>query len=104
MGVTLPQVGDVVEVLPHHDVDAPHNGSKIEAEKLTRLIKLGVLDLGQSGPMDPHKDPTGSILDLTRERIIHYDAKESDTIVSLCPCVPWTDGQEGIQRGGGFLK
>merc|ERR550519_1509722 len=45
--ISVPQVGDVVQVLPHHDVHAPHDRDQVEAQQLAGLVKLGVFDLGQ---------------------------------------------------------
>ncbi len=47
VGVSLPQHADVEEVLPDEDVPGPQDGHEIEAEQLSTLVELGVLDLGQ---------------------------------------------------------
>merc|ERR1719470_708075 len=47
MGISIPQSGDIEEVLPQDDVSAPEQRHDIESQQLSGFIKLGVLDLGQ---------------------------------------------------------
>ena len=47
VGVAFPQLSDAEQVLSHDDVAGPHKADDVEAQELSTLIELGVLDLGQ---------------------------------------------------------
>ncbi len=45
--IALPEQADVEEVLPEEDVARPQDRHQVEAEQLTAVVELGVLDLGK---------------------------------------------------------
>ena len=47
MRVSVPELADAQQVLAPDDVAGPQETDQVEAEQLSRLVELGVLDLGQ---------------------------------------------------------